>query len=49
VFYFVNVKGTLTFISNLRGYCQKTIDMVWMIASLGDEIEEKAERHVQVH
>lgn len=29
-------------------YCQKGIDMPWMIASLADEIEEKAERRVQV-
>ncbi len=30
-------------------YCQKGIDMPWMIASLADEIEEKAERRVQVN
>ena len=28
--------------------CQKGIDMPWMIASLADEIEEKADKRVQV-
>ena len=29
--------------------CQKGIDMPWMIASLADEIEEKADKRVQVN
>ena len=30
-----------------NGKCQKGIDMPWMIASLADEIEEKADKRVQ--
>ncbi len=30
-----------------RSECQKGIDMPWMIASLADEIEEKADKMVQ--
>ena len=30
-----------------KSQCQKGIDMPWMIASLADEIEEKADKRVQ--